>query len=33
MADPKWYFKVDDYIIPTPDKLSYELYPQSDLIR
>lgn len=31
MAD--WYFKVGTYIIPTPDKLSYELYPQSDLVR
>ncbi len=29
----QWYFKVGDYEIPPPDKLSYELYPQSDLIR
>lgn len=31
MAD--WYFKTGSYIIPAPDKLSYELYPQSDLVR
>ena len=29
----QWYFKVGSYEIPPPDKLSYELYPQSDLIR
>lgn len=29
----QWYFKVGGYEIPPPDKLSYELYPQSDLIR
>lgn len=29
----QWYFKIGSYEIPTPDQLSYELYPQSDLIR
>lgn len=29
----QWYFKVGTYEIPPPDKLSYEMYPQSDLIR
>lgn len=29
----QWYFKVGTYEIPPPDKLSYELYPQSSLIR
>lgn len=29
----QWYFKIGSYEIPPPDKLDYELYPQSDLIR
>lgn len=29
----QWYFKVGEYELPPPDKLSYELFPQSDLIR
>lgn len=29
----QWYFKSGTYEIPPPDKLSYELYPQSDLVR
>lgn len=29
----QWYFKIGSYELPPPDKLSYELYPQSDLIR
>ena len=29
----QWYFKTGSYEVPPPDKLSYELYPQSDLIR
>ena len=29
----QWYFKVGSYEVPPPDKLSYELYPQSSLIR
>ena len=29
----QWYFKVGSYEVPPPDKLSYELFPQSDLIR
>lgn len=29
----QWYFKVGSYELPPPDKLSYELFPQSDLIR
>ena len=29
----QWYFKVGGYELPPPDKLSYELFPQSDLIR
>lgn len=29
----QWYFKIGSYELPPPDKLDYELYPQSDLIR
>ena len=29
----QWYFKVGSYEVPPPDKLSYELYPQSSLVR
>ena len=29
----QWYFKIGSYELPPPDKLSYELYPQSDLVR
>lgn len=29
----EWYFKVDNTEILTPDKLTMELYPTSDLIR
>lgn len=29
----EWYFKVGETVLLTPDKLSYELYPSSQLIR
>lgn len=29
----EWYFKVDETVLLTPDKLSMELYPTSNLIR